>query len=309
MERKQGVYTALALMVVAFWGSSFAFTKQLITVLTPTEIMFIRFAIAYVSMWVVYPKTHRPQSAKAEGKLVLLGILGGSLYFWTENTALAYTQASNVSLVVTTAPILTAVLAHRFTRDEKFHARLFAGFVVAMAGVFLVIFNGQFTLQLNFTGDLLAMAAALSWAFYTILLKKESAQYNGVFLTRKVFFYAMLTMTPLMATDQFAFAHLALLGRMEVLLPLLFLGLVCSTVCYVCWNQVVAHLGAVRANNFVYLNPLVAMVVSVLFLHETITVYMLIGAALILGGVFISEKKPRAAAPLSPTPSHPQEQN
>ncbi len=312
MERKQGGYTALALMVIAFWGSSFAFTKQLITVLTPTEIMFIRFAIAYVSMWVVYPKTHRPQSAKAEGKLVLLGILGGSLYFWTENTALAYTQASNVSLVVTTAPILTAVLAHWFTGDERFHARLFAGFLVAMAGVFLVIFNGQFTLQLNFTGDLLAIAAALSWALYTILLKHESTRYNGVFLTRKVFFYAMLTMAPLMATKQFSFAHLALLGRMEVLLPLLFLGLVCSTACYVCWNRVVAHLGAVRANNFVYLNPLVAMVVSVLFLHETITVYMLIGAALILGGVFISEKrprKPRAAAPLPPVPSHLQERN
>lgn len=293
----------MALMVVAFWGSSFAFTKQLITVLTPTEIMFIRFAIAYVSMWLVYPRTHRPVSAKAEGKLVLLGVLGGSLYFWTENTALAYTQASNVSLVVTTAPILTALLAHWFTRDEKFHVRLFAGFVVAMAGVFLVIFNGQFTLQLNFTGDLLAMAAALSWAFYTILLKKESAQYNGVFLTRKVFFYAMLTMTPLMATDQFAFAHLALLGRMEVLLPLLFLGLVCSTACYVCWNQVVAHLGAVKANNFVYLNPLVAMVVSVLFLHETITVYMLIGAGLILGGVMISEKKPRKPRAVSSLPS------
>lgn len=303
MERKQGAYTAMALMVVAFWGSSFAFTKQLITVLTPTEIMFIRFAIAYVSMWLVYPRTHRPVNAKAEGKLVLLGVLGGSLYFWTENTALAYTQASNVSLVVTTAPILTALLAHWFTRDEKFHVRLFAGFVVAMAGVFLVIFNGQFTLQLNFTGDLLAMAAALSWAFYTILLKKESAQYNGVFLTRKVFFYAMLTMTPLMATDQFAFAHLALLGRMEVLLPLLFLGLVCSTACYVCWNQVVAHLGAVKANNFVYLNPLVAMVVSVLFLHETITVYMLIGAGLILGGVMISEKKPRKPRAVSSLPS------
>ena len=182
-------------------------------------------------------------------------------------------------------------------------AGLFAGFVVAMAGVFLVIFNGQFTLQLKFTGDLLAMAAALSWAFYTILLKKESAQYNSVFLTRKVFFYAMLTMTPLMATDQFAFAHLALLGRMEVLLPLLFLGLVCSTACYVCWNQVVAHLGAVKANNFVYLNPLVAMVVSVLFLHETITVYMLIGAGLILGGVMISEKKPRKPRAVSSLPS------
>ena len=297
------MYTALALMVVAFWGSSFAFTKQLIAVLTPTEIMFIRFAIAYVSMWVVYPKTHRPKSAGAEGRLVLLGILGGSLYFWTENTALAYTQASNVSLVVTTAPILTAVLAHLFTKDEKFHARLLLGFLVAMAGVFLVIFNGQFTLQLNFTGDLLAIAAALSWAFYTILLKRESAQYNGVYLTRKVFFYAMLTMTPLMATDQFSFAHLALLGRMEVLLPLLFLGLVCSTLCYICWNQVVLHLGAVKANNFVYLNPLVAMLVSVLFLHETITVYMLIGAALILGGVMISEKKPRKPRAVSSLPS------
>lgn len=81
----------------------------------------------------------------------------------------------------------------------------------------------------------------------------------------------------------------AVLKEPLILGNLLFLGLIASSLCYVLWNYVVAGLGAVRSNNFVYLNPLITMIASVIVLHERITPLMIAGAILILLGVIVSE--------------------
>lgn len=157
--KKNRLYTLLALLVILFWGTTFVSTKILLTRLSPVQIMLLRYLIAYAALLVIHPKFHRPEGLRQELCCIAAALCGSTLYFLAENTALSYTQASNVSLLISAAPILTSVVAHLFTRDERLTRHAFYGFFLAMAGIFLVVFNGRFVLKLSPAGDLLALAA------------------------------------------------------------------------------------------------------------------------------------------------------
>jgi drug/metabolite transporter (DMT)-like permease len=288
MTDKKLFLNLLALITVVIWATTFISSKILLNTFTPLEVMFYRFVIAYFLLLIIHPKFHKIECLKEEAMFLLAGVAGGSLYFLTENTAVKISQVSNVSLIIATAPILTAFLAHFFTKGEKLSKNLFLGFIVAILGVFLVIFNGNFMLKLNPVGDILALGAAISWSVYSITTKRFGSKYNHLYLTRKIFFYALLTMIPFLFTSEFNFDVDKLL-TFKSLSNLLFLGIVASSLCYVVWNFTVDKLGVVKTNNYIYLIPAITLIFSVLILKEKITLYSSLGAILIFLGVYISE--------------------
>ena len=116
MDRGEGIYHILALTAVAIWGTTFVSTKLLLAEgMTPAEIMFYRFLIAYLALKLYKPTFRLPESWRDEALFAAAGLTGGSLYFLTENMALQITLASNVALLLATAPILT-VLPQRANR-------------------------------------------------------------------------------------------------------------------------------------------------------------------------------------------------
>lgn len=289
MANKKLFLNLLALITVVIWATTFISSKILLNIFTPLEVMFYRFIIAYFLLLIIHPKFHKIESLKEEAMFLLAGITGGSLYFLTENSAVKISQVSNVGLIVATAPIITAFLAHFFTKGEKLNKNLFLGFLTAISGVFLVMFNGNFVLKLNPIGDILALCAAISWSVYSITTKRFGSKYNHLYLTRKIFFYALLTMIPFLFTSDFNFDVNKLLN-FEVISNLLFLGVVASSICFVVWNYTVDKLGVVKTNNYVYLIPAITLILSVLILNEKITLYSSLGAIFIFLGVYISEK-------------------
>ena len=287
---KTAWYHLIALLIVIVWGTTFVSTKVLLFHgLTPKDIFFLRFVLAYAGIWLFGQRQLWADNLKDEFLLLLLGITGGSLYFIAENTALEITQASNVALLVCTAPILTAIFSRLFLKSEKINRYLWYGSLLAFTGVVFVAFNGRFLLQINPLGDLLSILAALSWAFYTILLKRLGNRYPVLFITRKVFFYGVLTLLPL-------FLYKPLHVDTEVLIQpvvwgnLLYLGIVASLLCYFLWNMAVKKLGAVRTTTYVYVIPLVTLLTSVIVINETITPVTVAGAMLILAGVALAER-------------------
>ena len=117
-------YHLLALAVVAVWGVTFVCTKLLIGAgMHPVDIFWIRFVLAYAGIWLYIVLTGRERKLwygwKEELVFLFLGITGGSFYFLTENTALAYTQASNVAFLVCSAPLFTAILTLLYRRFGK----------------------------------------------------------------------------------------------------------------------------------------------------------------------------------------------
>ena len=192
----------LAVGVVAVWGTTFVNTKILYNSgLTPSEIFFLRFLIAYVAIWFISPRKLFTNSWRDEGTMLLLGITGGSLFFVAENSAVALTYVNNVSFITSTSPLVTVILGIVFVKSIKATWTLIVGSLIALVGVGLVIFNGSFILHLNPWGDLLALLTAVCWAVYTLLMKSVSERYSAVFITRKLFFYGLLTVLPMFLID------------------------------------------------------------------------------------------------------------
>ncbi len=283
-------YHFLAILTVIIWGTTFVSTKDLIgNGLTPVEILLYRFSLAYIGIWFFCPRKLLAKSWKDELLFLGAGLCGGSLYFVSENTALGITLASNVSLIICTAPILTAFLSRLFHKGERLKNHLIYGSLMALLGVGLVVFNGSFILQINPLGDILTLFAALMWSFYGLILRRLGSRYPTLFITRKVFFYGIVTLIPVLVISPIH-PQFAVLIQPAVICNLLFLGVIASLLCYIMWNTAVKELGVVRTTNYIYVVPLVTLLTSALVIDETITVVALFGSAFILSGVYIAEK-------------------
>lgn len=289
-------YHLLAIITSVIWGTTFVSTKILINNgLRPEEIMLYRFVIAYIGIFLMVPRPLFARNLRDELLFVVAGITGGSFYFLAENTALRYTLASNVSILISITPLMTAVLSHylfkkeRSTAGESFTRRLLYGSLMAIGGVFLVVLNGRFLLKVNPLGDALTLLAALCWAFYSMVLRKFGNHYSALFITRKVFFYGIITILPV-----FAFSPIRiewnLLAQPIVAANLIFLSLIASLACYLVWNIVVRKLGVVSATNYIYLNPVSTLITSSIVLNEHITSVAILGSVLVLYGVYFAKR-------------------
>ena len=291
MRKNMILNYALAIFTVFIWSATFVSTKILLEYLSPTEILFYRYVIAYLLFVAASPRVLRPLSFRDEAKFALAAFLGVTLYFLCENFALLYSTASNVSLLVSTAPMLTGVVAHFMTKNEKITENFIYGCLFGLAGVFLVVFNGSFLLKLNPVGDILAITAALSFAFYSIIIRDFNySSYSAAVITRKTFFYSLVSLVPLLFTPLFDWDPDVLM-KGEVIGHLFFLGLFASALCYLLWNKVIWELGAVRANNLIYLVPPMSMTLAAVILKEKITLLAAGGGLLILLGVYLSQKR------------------
>ena len=285
----------VAFLVVAVWGVTFVFTKLLLNEgLTAAQIFVLRFIVAYVLLF-VYAFTRKPfrlfaSSWKDELLMIGLGVTGGSLYFVTENSAMIYTTTTNTSLIVCLCPLFAALLIALFYRSERLRGIQIAGLIIAAVGAVVVVLNGQFVLHLSPLGDTLAFSACLCWAFYSLLMVPATKRYSTLFITRKVFFYGLLSMIPywMFYPDM---PSLSVVLRPAILWNLLFLGCVASMLCFVAWNWAIKRLGAVVATNYVYFNPVFTAIFAWLVLDEQITVFYIIGTILILAGMFLVLKK------------------
>lgn len=288
-DREKLTGCLFALFTITVWGSTFISSKKLLAVYTPSQIMLTRFLLAYCALRLLRPR-RLTLTGKQELSFLLLGLSGCSIYFYTENTALTYTLASNVSIIVAAAPIFTAVLAH-FAGEERFRRQTLRGFLLAFTGVVLVVCNGTFVLKLNPRGDLLALGAAACWAVYSVLLRRVSQGLDPILVTRRTLFWGAVTAVPLVLMEGVPFPT-APLTVPVVFGNFLFLGLIGSGLCYVLWNKAFRLLGVVATNNFIYLNPFVTIVTARLFLNEPISPLALLGAALITAGVVAAQSSP-----------------
>ena len=245
-------------------------------------------------MLMVNHKRMFADSWKDEFKMAMLGITGGSLYFLSENEAMNYTTTTNTSLIVCSCPLFATLLVRLVYRhSSRINMVQLLGSLLAFVGMIIVVLNGRFVLHLSPVGDALAFTACMCWAVYSLLMKSVSGDYGAAFITRKVFFYGVLTILPYYliipgwpAWDVFM--------KPQVVGNLLFLGCLASMICFLTWNWCISKLGAVKATNWVYFNPITTMIFASLVLDEKITPYFLAGACCILAGMYIADRKTKS---------------
>ena len=283
-------YHVAAFAMILVWGISFLNTRVLLDAgLTPTQIFVARFAIAYLSLLVVSRFKVRYTGWRDELLFVVCGIAGGSAYFIAENTALELTLISDVAVLVCTAPLTTALMGAIFYRDERITWMTCLGMVIAFVGSAMLALKDGLVWGDSVLGDLLALLAAFVWAFYSMALKRLNRTYSTLFITRKLFFYGILSALPLLTLQSNTMDWEAL-KRPEVWGNLLYLGLICSMAAYFIWGITVKRIGAVRASNYFYLSPIISMIAAAIWFGERTNAIAYAGCVLILAGVIIAEK-------------------
>ena len=220
------------------------------------------------------------------------GITGLTLYFILENTALEYTLASNVGIIISAAPMFSALLLWAFRRMGRPRPTFFLGFNIAMSGIALISLSGGEGLDLDPIGNLLTLGAALCWGLYGVCLEAAGGQgLTQLQATRKVFFYGLLTMLPLFPVLRPALSLEPFFAQPMMVFHILYLGLAASALCFVCWNRAMALIGTVATNVYIYLTPVITLVASALILDEPILPQAVGAIALILLGLWLSQRK------------------
>ena len=298
----------LAVPTILIWGVTFVNTKALLDDFSAFEILLLRFLMAYAALWCLKPKRLAVSGWREEAVYAGMGLTGVTVYQFLENCALHWTNASNVSILVSVSPMTTAILSQVLLRERALTWRFLAGFVLAMTGIVLVCLNGVYVFSFHPVGDLLALAAALSWSFYSVLVSKMNARgKDPILMTRRTFFWALVAMLPLLgvsllpggdtfadgifAVDFSAATNAARLARPINLLNLGFLGLLASALCFATWNAACARLGTVRATLGIYTLPAITILFAWFCLGERLTAVGALGAGLTLVGVILSERQ------------------
>lgn len=296
-NQKSGAIVLLAhlgaFLTVSAWGTSFICSKVLMEDggLTPVETYVYRFTLAYIVLLLFTFRHLRANSWRDELTLAISGLCAGSIYFITENYALQNTTTANVSMLSSLSPIITTLLVGVFYHI-KIQSGTIIGSLIALVGVGCIIFSHGEGLEIRPAGDLVALCSSISWAIYTIVVKRILPFYNSFFVTRKLFFYGVIFALPMLLIQDAPLRVYILfdIAQPQYLLNFLFLVVVCSLFSYVAWNEEMKILGPVTTNNYMYLQPIVTMVVGYLVLGEAIYPLGYIGCVLVLGGLILADK-------------------
>lgn len=290
-EKKQILGHVMACGTQMMWGATFVSTKVLLQYFLPAEVLFTRAVLAFLALMLFYPKRLKLRDLKHEAAFAGAGLFGIVLYFMLENTALTLTYASNVGIIVACAPFFVAVMVGIFFKNEKSGIYFYIGFVIAMAGIILISMNGQKNLQLNPLGDGLAFMAMISWGAYSALVKKIGEwEYPIIAATRRIYFYGIIFLIPVLIQQKAAWKP-ELLRKPEVISNFLFLGLCASALGFLLWNLSTKWIGALKTSVYIYVSPIVTVILSVTVLHEKLTAASIAGIVLILTGLLLSQKK------------------
>ncbi len=278
-----------AFLIIVIWGMTFISSKILLKDFNPVEILFDRFFLATAILCAVYPKALKFVSFKVELYSALVGLFGITLYFVFENNALIYSNAANVSLIVSTAPIFVGLLNYFIDKDDRPTLNFYLGFAVAIAGIFFLTF-GSVSLNLNPLGDLLAVGSALVWGLYSLyVVKLQQLNISSLTITIKSFFYSVILTLPLMVGD-YSIKPESLLEPVN-LINLMFLAFVASSLSFFLWSKSIEYIGSIKTNVYLYAIPVVTAVGALFILKEKFTIYTAVGMVLAIGGLVISQIK------------------
>lgn len=284
------LYRVQALLAITFWGASFVATKVALQELSPLTVVAVRFALGLLVLWgtVIVRGRVLLITGRELGYLAVLGAVGIFVHQLLQTNGLVTTSATNTGWLVALTPIFTALLA-RALLGESFGPARVAGLLLAFAGAMAIVVTRAGSVRVlglpATPGDFLAFLSAPNWAVFSVLSKRALARRPPTLVMAYVMALGWLMLLPLALAD-------AGWGRLGELSPsgwaaLLFLGLFCSGLAYLFWYGALQGGDASQVAAFLYLEPLVTLIIAALVLGEPITLWTLVGGAAVLAGVWL----------------------
>lgn len=290
-------------LIMAFWGASSVAIKEAYFQLNTIEIVTLRFVLAtplLIMATILWKGTKALYvDLKDVPYLVLLATIGITLSYFLQVWSLDYTTATNFTLIMNLSTFFIMFLSIAMI-GEKLTRNRMIGSVVAFIGLALIVTNGNFGIAPHLLGDGMVLAGTILWALYTVLGKRMNEKYSALTVLNYVFVFASLEflpfylMSPHTSMREFTGLTWVSIG---------FLTICCSLIAFLVYNYSVEKLPASTVAVFIYAMPLSGVVLATIVLGEALTTYMLLGAALIIYGIYKAEsgdRKNRFAGPGRP---------
>jgi drug/metabolite transporter (DMT)-like permease len=273
-----------------FWGASGVAVKVALNQLDFFEIVAYRFITAAVLLFLITLIWKGRQTFKVKRRdlplLALLAFLGIPLEFLLQVVSLANTTVTNFTLIFCLAPFFIIFGSAMLTKERVTRNKIL-GTVLAFIGVAFVVVSGGAGLTANLLGDGIALLACIIWAAYTVVGKPINQRYTTVTVLNYVFIFGALEMLPFLMLSPLT---VPTVFSSDTWISMVFLTIFCSLAAFFMYNDGVEKLPASTVGMFIYLNPLAGVLLAAIVLGESVTALSFVGMALIILGIYVSER-------------------
>jgi drug/metabolite transporter (DMT)-like permease len=280
-----------ALFAVIIWGGTFIATKLALQEASPSTLVWLRFGMGVLILGVtVALRRQFALPSRAEwGYFALVGFIGVTFHQWLQATGLQTAAATTTAWIVATIPVFTALLGWLFLKEKLGRLRVF-GIALAAAGVLLIVSKGDLsalaTGDFGTPGDFLILISAVNWAVFSLLSRRGLEKHPAA----RMMFYVMLFGWLFAGIWLFGFGpgwseipRFTLNGWSNILI----LGIFASGLAYIAWYDALQVIPASQLGAFIYVEPLVTVVMAAFILGEAITAMSIIGGAATILGVYL----------------------
>jgi len=283
-----------ALLAVVVWGASFVATKVALRYASPDVVVWLRFAMGMVILGaaVLAGRKFALPEKRDWPYFALLGFLGITFHQWLQSTGLVTTQATTTGWIVASIPVFMALLGWLVLKERLLWLQV-AGILFSAFGVVLVITHGNLLLlvlgKFGTVGDFLILVSAPNWAVFSVLSRRGLQKYPAVLMMFYVMAFGWLFSSILF----FAQGGLNQIGGIpwDGWAGIAFLGIFCSGLAYIFWYDALQALPVAQTGAFLYLEPVVTVIVAAFILRERLYLATLLGGLLILAGVWMVNRK------------------
>lgn len=278
-----------------FWGGSSIAAKILMETTSPSIATILRFFGATIALFFLVKVPNRKVivTLKEHVSLAISGIVGITFCYYFYFEGLNLSSTFNAALFEAATPLLTFLIA-LFLRKEKFEKFQFLGLIIAYCGVFVIVAQGSIhnIIQFNFSaGDILLLLSTVCFAIYNILCRNISTSLPVTIETYYIFLYGSIGLFPWLLFKKIGNDKLYWDISIVNIVCVIFLALGSSAIAYLFFNEGIKELGASKASKCINLVPVIAMVLTLIVLKDIPTLYQVIGAIIILTGIYVSQKK------------------
>jgi len=296
MFNKKLVGLSSIIFVMIVWGSSYPVTKVIINDVPPLTLAFLRCSLGAITLLALFfISKDKPVKAYLTDvpwlAIICMGLTGVTGFYFFFNLSAQLTSASVGSLIQGFIPVCIALFAAIFLK-EKLSVAQIAGIIISLIGVTLIGFLAPNNNDVpNSTkGNLYMIIAIVAWGAYTIISKRV-AHLNPFLITSLSTLAGSLFLLPAAMVENRVHGWPAI--HSNSWLVILYLGAISSGVCYLLYNQSLKMLTAAQVGNFANLDPVVGLIIALVFLHDRVNLLQIAGAVLVLGGIILSTRKKR----------------
>ncbi|MGI6394321.1 MAG: DMT family transporter [bacterium] len=283
------IYT-FAIVSMVFWALSFLWYKDAFLSYKPITVIFFRLILSVSILLVVSAVVAKKLLVEKKDYkwLALISFFEPFCYFIGEGFGMQFVSPTTGAIIIATIPLFTPFVVMLMRLKEKIHFTNLIGIAVSFAGILIVVTNENPDMSASLKGIALLFVAVFSAIFFSITLRKVGNKYSSMVIVFWQNLFATLYFLPLFIFGELQH-FLTTSHKPEAYFAVIKLGIFPSTISFLLYIPVIAHLGASKANVFTNLIPVMTALFSFIYFGEEFSFVEMAGIAIVIIGIFFSQ--------------------